>query len=77
MVISDLLVINQHENKWCCASETSTEVYIFKINSALENELPLFAWHGKFNIIHELRSFGCDIYTITPNPKKLYNRTKL
>ena len=53
-VIADLLDIDQHENKWCCAAEISAESDRFRINSALDNISPHFAWYGKNTIIHEL-----------------------
>ena len=65
MVRAALLVSNHHENKWCCEAETSSEVHRCIINSALENISPHFSWNGKKPIIHELRTFGCDIYSIT------------
>ena len=43
MVRSGLLDSNQHENKWCCASETSEEFHRCKLYSALENTSPNFA----------------------------------
>ena len=73
MVRTGLLDSNQHENKWCCAAEISAEVHIFIIHSALYNISHHFAWYGKNNSIHELRTFGCDIYPITSSPKNLYN----
>ena len=73
MVRSSLIDRSQHENKLCCTDETSAEFYIFKIHSALDNASPHFAWYGKNPIIHKLREFLCDIYPITPKPKKLYN----
>ena len=65
MVISDLLDINQHANKWCCKSETTAGVHVCKLHSALENNSPPFAWYGQKPSFHELRNFGCDIYLIT------------
>ena len=62
--------------KWCCAAETSVEVYIFKLHSELDNTSPHFALYGKNNRIHELRTFGFDIYPITFSPKKLYYTTQ-
>ena len=47
MVIADLLDSNQHENKNFCAAETSSEVHICIIYSALENISPHFVWYGK------------------------------
>ena len=76
MVGSSLLKINQHENKWCCADETSTEVYICKIHSS-RNKSPLhFSWYVKLPIIHELKPFGCDIYSIKKTNNKLDNITQ-
>ena len=37
MVRSGPLESNQHANKWCCASDTLSEVRRFKIHSELEN----------------------------------------
>ena len=76
MVRAVLLDSNQHTNKWFYAAETPEEVYRFKIHSILENISPHFAWHGKNTSIHELRTFGCDIYPIKQYSKKLDDRTK-
>ena len=65
MVKAALLVSNQHESKWCCASEISAEFHRCRIHSALDNISTHFAWYGKNPSIHELRTFGCDIYPIT------------
>ena len=46
------------------------------MHSALENISSHFAWYGKKPSIHELRTFGCDIYPITSSPKKLDDRTQ-
>ena len=70
MVRSVLLENNQHENKWCYAAETSTEVYRCKLHSELDNASPHFAWDGKNPSIRVLRTVGCDIYPITLPPKK-------
>ena len=70
MVISVLSDINQHANKWCYAAETSAEVHRWKINSALVNNSPHFAWYGQKPRIHELRTFGCDIYPIKSSTKQ-------
>ena len=59
VVRSSLLGSNQHENKWCCAAETYSEVYRWKFHSALDNASPNFAWYGNNTIICELRSSGC------------------
>ena len=67
---------NQHENKWFCAAETSAEVHIYRIDSALDNIPPHFAWYSKNPSIHEIKSCGCDKYPITPYPKKLDDRTQ-
>ena len=75
MIWSDLLNSNQHENNWYCESETSSEVYRWKIHSVLENESPHFSCYAKRTRIYELRVFGCDIYSITPKPDKLENIT--
>ena len=61
MVKSGLLVSNQHKNECCCEVETSDEVYICKMCSALDNIPPNFSWYGKIPIIHKLRTFGCYI----------------
>ena len=66
-----ILDINQHENKCFCAEETSEEVHRFRIHSAIDNISPQFSWYGKNPRIHELRTFGCDIYPTTSSPKKL------
>ena len=47
MVRAGLLESNQNENKWCCAAETSEEVHIFKIHSALDHTSPHFSWYDK------------------------------
>ena len=75
MVRDGLLYSNQHENKWYFVAETSAEVHICRIHSALDNISPHFAWYGKNPSIHELITFQCDIYPITSSPKKLYYRT--
>ena len=46
MVTAGLIDSIQHENKCCCAEVTPYEVYIYKINSALDNTLSQFKWHG-------------------------------
>ena len=61
MVRAALLDSNQHENKWCCAAEISAESHRFRINSALDNISPHFAWYGKNTSINELRTFVYDI----------------
>ena len=71
MVISYLLDSNQHENKWCCEARISAKVHRCRTHIALENISPHFAWYGKKPSIHELRTFGCDIYPIIPSPKKV------
>ena len=75
MVKSGLLDSNQHENKWCCAAETSAEIHKCRIQSALYNKSPHFEWYGKKPSIHEIRTFGCDIYPIKSSPKKLDDKT--
>ena len=70
-----LLDINQHENKWCCTAETPAGFYRCKIQSALDDALPHFAWYRKRPRIYELRSFVCHIYPITPIYNKLYKIT--
>ena len=74
MFIAGLLVSNRHKNKWCCAAKTPTEVYRYNFHSALDSTLPRFALYGKNPRIHELRTFGCDIYPITLFTKKIDNR---
>ena len=71
MVIQVLLDINKHENWWCYESETSAEVYRCKLRIALDTTSHPFSWYGKKHIIHELRTFVCDIYPITFLPKEL------
>ena len=61
MEIAGLLDIHQYANKCYCAEKTSAEVYRCRINSALDNISPHFAWYGKNPSIHELRTFKCDI----------------
>ena len=60
MLRADLLDSNHHK-EWCYAEETPEEVHRCRIHSALENISSHFAWYGKKLIIHELRTFGCDI----------------
>ena len=76
MVIEYLIEINQHANKRCCVSETSSEVYRFKIYIVLDNNPNHFEWYGKHPIIHEVIAFGCKIYPITSKPNKLNYRTQ-
>ena len=76
IVIAALIYSNHHSNKWYFASETSSEVYICKIHSVLDKVTPNFPWCGKRPSINEIRSFGCDIYPITPKPNKLNYRTQ-
>ena len=45
-----------------------------KIYSSLDNAPSQFEWCDKNLSIHELRTFGCDIYPITTSPKKLYEK---
>ena len=47
MLIAGLLDINNHKNKSCCAAETSEEVHRFRIQSAIDNISPNFAWYNK------------------------------
>ena len=47
MVREGLIGSNKHKNEWCCAEETSNEVYRYKTHSALDNTSPNFAWYGK------------------------------
>ena len=74
MVISDLLGINQHENKWCCEAEIPAELYRCNMHSSLDNTSPQFVLYGNKPIMNELKNFGCDIYPITFSPKTLYDR---
>ena len=76
MVRTGIFDSNQHANKWCCEAEKSTEVHQYKIQSALYNNSPLFVWYGKNTSIHELRTFGCDIYPMSSSTKKLDDRTQ-
>ena len=76
MVREGLLDSNQHENKWCCAAEKSSEAHRCRIHSDLDNISPHFPWYGQNTSIHELRTFGCDIYPITSSPKTLDDRTQ-
>ena len=71
MVRSFLIDSNKHE-KWCFAAEISAKLYRFQIHSEIDNTSPLFAWYLKMPSIHELRTFGCKIYPITPSPKNIY-----
>ena len=71
MFRAGLIDSNQHENKWCCAAETSAEVYIFKLHISLHNNSPHFAWYDKKPRIHEPITFRCDIYTVPSSPKRL------
>ena len=71
-----IIVINQHENKWCCEEETLPELYTCKLHSALYNISPYFAPYGKNPSIHELITFGCDIYPITSSPEHIYDITQ-
>ena len=43
MVIAGLIDSNKHENKWCCAAYTSSEVHRYTIHSDLDNISPHFA----------------------------------
>ena len=76
MVRPGLLDSNKHANKWWCATETSAECYGCRINSTLDNTSPHFALYGQNSSIHELRTFGCDIYPITLFPKNTYKRAQ-
>ena len=76
MVRAGLLDMNQHKKQWCCAEETPAEFHRRRIKIALDNISPQFACYGKKPIIHELRTFGYDIYPITSSPKKLDDRTQ-
>ena len=49
MVREGALDNNQHENKWCCETETSAEVYRCKIHIASDNTSHNFAWYGMVN----------------------------
>ena len=71
MVRAGLLDSNQHENKWCCASETSEEVYICKIHSAVE--IPHLIWNDMVKITKSINSEPLDvIYTPSPHLLKSY-----
>ena len=74
MVRAGLLDSNKHENKWCCAAETSAEVHRFRIHSALDNISTYFECYGKKPSIHQLRIFVCDIYPITSSSKRFYDK---
>ena len=37
---------------------------------------PQYTFYSKRPKIHELGSFGCDIYNNTPKPLKMYNKTQ-
>ena len=67
---------NQHGNIWLCADKISTKVCRFKLHSTLGKASPHFSWYDKRTRIHELREFGCDIYTITSKANKLDNKTQ-
>ena len=75
MVRAGLIDSDQHE-KIFCIEETSAEVHICIIHSALDNISPHFVCYFKKPSIHELRNFGCDIYPITSYPKIFYDRTQ-
>ena len=49
---------NQHK-KWCCVAETSADVHICKIYSALEKVSPRFSWYGQRPTIYQLKACGC------------------
>ena len=76
MFISALVGINQHAKKWCCASETSDEVYRYKIHISIDNASYHFVWYSKHASINGLRVFLCNIYSVTPKPSKLNYETK-
>ena len=76
MVGADPFGSNQHGNIWLGADKISTEVCRFKLHSKLGNASPHFSWYDKRPKIHELREFGCDIYTITSKNHKLDNKTQ-
>ena len=61
---SGLLDSNQHGNKLFFEAETSAEVHRCIIHSALDYISPHFTFYGKNPSIHELRTFGFDIYPI-------------
>ena len=48
MVRESLLDSNQNGKKWCCTAETSDEVYICKLDSALDNTSTHFTCYEKF-----------------------------
>ena len=76
MVISGILDSNQQKTKIVFSEETSSEVYRKKLLISLCHTSTHFSWYGKSTRIHELRTFGCDIYPITSSPKNLYDRTQ-
>ena len=45
IVREGIIEINQHENKWSCAVETSAEVHKCKLHSVLDNNSPHFVWY--------------------------------
>ena len=76
IVRSDLADSNQHEKIWCCAAETSAEVYLCKLHSALESTSSHFPWYVNNTNIHELRVFEFYIYPTNSFLEKLDNRTQ-
>ena len=76
IVRKGILDSNQHENKWFCEEDISSEFHRCIMYSDLENTSPHFIWYGKNPSIHELRTFGCDIYPIPSSPENLYDITQ-
>ena len=70
------LLDNNHHKKWCCTAEITEEVYRCKLHSELDNSSPNFPGYVKKPRIHELRTFGYDIYPVTIMPKKLDDGTQ-
>ena len=58
-----------------CSRDINRIPYM-KLHSALDSTSPDFAWYDKNPSIHELRTFGFDIYPITLYNKNLDYRTK-
>ena len=76
MFISGLIYSDGHENKWSCAADILAEFHRWKLHSSLDNTSTYFSWYGQNPSIHELKTFGCDIYPITSSPKILYDITQ-
>ena len=77
MVRASIIDSNNHENKLCCAAETSAYVHICRMKSDMDNIPPYSTWYGKKPSIHEVRTFGFDIYPIKSSPKKLHKKDHL